>query len=46
MGQNSQPYAIQQENFQKKNCFCGLWKITNFGRQAALFNDASMEAIT
>jgi hypothetical protein len=35
---------MQQENF-KKNVG-QVWKITNFDRQTALFNGASMEAIT
>jgi hypothetical protein len=36
---------MQQENSKKKNVG-HVWKITNFDRQTALFNGASMEAIT
>jgi hypothetical protein len=35
---------MQLENF-KKNV-AQVWKITNFDRQTAFFNGASMEAIT
>jgi hypothetical protein len=35
---------MQQENLKKK--VVQIWKITNFDGQAALFNGASMEAIT
>jgi hypothetical protein len=35
---------MQQEFFQKN--VGQVWKITNFDRQPALFNGASMEAIT
>jgi hypothetical protein len=45
MDEDRQTYTTQQENF--KNVVQVLvWKITNFGRQAALFNGASMGAIT
>ena len=44
MDQDPQIYKMQQENFKKK---LGKYvKITNFDRQAALFNGASMGAIT
>ena len=35
---------MQQDNFKKNVAQVG--KITNFGRQSALFNGASMETIT
>ena len=44
MDQDRQTYATQQENF-KKNVV-QVWKVTNFVRHAALFDDASMEAVT
>jgi hypothetical protein len=44
MDQDRQIYRTQQENF-KKNV-AQVWKVTNFDRQAALFNGASMVAIT
>jgi hypothetical protein len=36
---------MKQENFKKKNVG-QVWKITNFDRQPALFNGASMEAFS
>jgi hypothetical protein len=42
--QDRQIYRTQQENFEKK--VVQVWKITNFDRQPALFNGASMGAIT
>jgi hypothetical protein len=44
MDQDPQIYKMQQENFKKK--VVQLWKITIFDRQTALFNGASMGAIT
>jgi hypothetical protein len=44
MDQEPQIYRTQQENFGKK--VVQVWKITNFDRQTALFNGASMGAIT
>jgi hypothetical protein len=44
MDQDRQIYSTQQENFKKK--VVQVWKITNFDRQPALFNGASMGAIT
>jgi len=44
MDQDRQIYSMQKENFKKK--VVQVWKITNFDRQPALFNGASMEAIT
>jgi hypothetical protein len=44
MNQDCQTYTTQQENFKKK--VAQVWKITNFDRQTAHFNGASMEAIT
>jgi hypothetical protein len=43
MDQDRQIYTMQQENLKK---LAQVWKITNFDRQTALFNGASMEAIT
>ena len=44
MYQDRQTYTMRQEIF-KKNVG-QVWKITNFDRQLALFDGASMEAIT
>ena len=44
MDQNPQTYKMQQENFKKK--VVQVWKITIFDHQTALFNGASMGAIT
>jgi hypothetical protein len=44
MDQDRQTCTTQQEKI-KKNV-AQVWKITNFDRQTALFNGASMEAIT
>jgi hypothetical protein len=44
MDQDRQIYRTRQENF-KKNV-AQVWKITNFDGQPALFNGASMGAIT
>jgi hypothetical protein len=44
MEQNHQTCTTPQENFEKN--VGQVWKITNFDRQAALFNGASMEAVT
>jgi hypothetical protein len=44
MDQDRQIYRTQQENFNKK--VVQVWKTTNFDRQPALFNGASMGAIT
>jgi hypothetical protein len=44
MDQDRQNYTLQHENF-KKNVG-QIWKIKNFDRQPALFNGASMQAIT
>jgi hypothetical protein len=44
MEQGPQIYTTQQENFKKK--VVQVWKITIFDRHAALFNGASMGAIT
>jgi hypothetical protein len=44
MDQDPEIYKMQQENF-KKNV-AQVWKITIFDRQTALFNGASMGAIT
>jgi hypothetical protein len=43
MDQEPQIYGTQKENFIK---VVQVWKITNFGRHPALFNGASMGAIT
>jgi hypothetical protein len=45
-GQERQPCTTQQENFKKKLRKTLDWQITNFDRQAAIFNCASMEAVT
>jgi hypothetical protein len=45
MDQDRQPYTTQQEISKKKKVW-QVWEITNFDRQTALFNGASMEAIT
>jgi hypothetical protein len=42
MEQDRQTWTTPQENVGQVD----LWEITNFDRQAALFNGASMEAIT
>jgi hypothetical protein len=44
MDQVRQIYKMQQENFIKK--VVQVWKVTIFDRQTALFNGASMGAIT
>jgi hypothetical protein len=44
MDQDRKIYRMQQEIFKKKSW--ASMKITNFDRQAALFNGASMGAIT
>jgi hypothetical protein len=44
MDQDPQIYKMQQEIFKKKKV--QVWKITIFDRQPALFNGASMGAIT
>jgi hypothetical protein len=44
MDQEPRIYRTQQENFKKK--VVQVWKITIFDRQTALFNGASMGAIT
>jgi hypothetical protein len=44
MDQEPQIYRTQQENSKKK--VVQVWKIKNFDRQPAVFNGASMGAIT
>jgi hypothetical protein len=44
MDQYRQIYRTQQENFKKT--IVQVWKITIFDRQTALFNGASMGAVT
>jgi hypothetical protein len=44
MDQDRQIYRTQQENFKKTGV--QVWKITIFDRQTALFNGASMGALT
>jgi hypothetical protein len=45
MDQGRQTCTTQQENLNLKKKVAQDWKITNFDRQPALFNGASMDAI-